>query len=83
MQLKATNMIEGDLSSVKDLMTARSSVRTQFNNMLQDEARKRGLDPTKYTFESQLCFQDMYKDSGTSTKTGIIAFVQHADGSHR
>ncbi len=71
LQKQATNMIEGDLSSVKDLMTARSNVRTQFNNMLQDEARKRGLDPTKYTFESQLAKADMYKDfSGTSTKTG-------------
>lgn len=71
LQKQANDIVEGDLSSVKDLMNARSGVRTAFNTMLQDEARKRGLDPTKYTLESQQAKADMYKDfSGTTTKTG-------------
>ena len=68
---QASNIIEGDLSSIKDLMNARSSVRSTFNNTLQQAARDRGLDPTRYTVEAQQARADMYKDySGTSTKTG-------------
>jgi hypothetical protein len=72
-QLAATanNMIEGDLSSVKDLLTSRQNVRDTFNNVLQQEARRRGLDPTRYTLSAQQARSDMYKDySGNATKTG-------------
>jgi hypothetical protein len=71
LQAQANNIIEGDNSSLKDLLNARASVRTVANNILQQEARRRGLDPTRYTLSAQQSRADMYKDySETSTKTG-------------
>src|SRR6266496_341261 len=71
LQTTANNMIEGDTSSVKDLLTSRQNVRDTFNNVMQNEARKRGLDPTRYTLSAQQARADMYKDySGASTKIG-------------
>jgi hypothetical protein len=71
LQETATNMIEGDLSSIKDMTTTKSNVRAKFDNILQTEARRRGLDPTRYTVSATQAKSEMYKEfSGTATKTG-------------
>lgn len=71
LQQTANNMIEGDTSGIKDMTTTRSNVRAKFDNILQTEARRRGLDPTRYTVSATQAKSDMYKEfSGTSTKTG-------------
>lgn len=57
----ASNMIEGDNSSIKDLMTSRSNVKATANNILQEEARARGLDPTRYTLSAQQAKSDTFK----------------------
>lgn len=71
LQQTANNMIEGDTSGIKDMTTTRSNVRAKFDNILQTEARRRGLDPTRYTVSATQAKSDMLKEfSGTSTKTG-------------
>lgn len=78
LQMTANNAIEGDTSSIKDLLTSRQNVRDNYNNLVQNEARKRGLDPTRYTLGAQQSKADMFKDysGGSATKTGaqLISF---------
>jgi len=74
---QANQLINGDLSSVKDLLTSRQNVRSKLDTILWNEASKRGLDPTKYTLSAQQAKSDLFKDySGASTKIGasLVSF---------
>lgn len=71
MQSSVANVIMGDTSDVKDLLSARNNVRDTYNNMLQDEAARLGLDRSRYTLSAQKARNDKYQDYSSDDKNKV------------
>jgi hypothetical protein len=67
LQSEATSMLNGNLSSPKDLATIRSGgARMLIDSLLQKGAEARGLNPIDHTFATQEARAKMYADYSSS-----------------